>query len=1489
MLTGLARRPFLSALLAAACLAAGAGVPLAAGQEGADTSSARVTAAPQGPAPGQEIVSERTRSSQTFAAEHGAVRSRFYADDVNFKDEAGAWQRIDNTLTASDEAGYAFRNAANSWRVDLPARLEANPVRVEEGGEWVSFALDGASAAPDAAGSKAVYEDAFDDVDVEYAVTGSSVKETLVLANASARSSYSFSVDATDGLTPRSVDGSIAFEDESGRVPFSFAPPYMEDAAGKLSEAVRFELSRDGDRWDVELVADRDWIEAPGRRFPVRIDPTTMLHSDMTMNAPGTNAECHMVSGSPDTSFCANGGMYAGMYNSIKYRAIMRWDYIHDQIKRDSLVLDAKLKLFVNWMDGGNSADWAVHKLTSGFTTAATWNKRDGTNNWATAGGDFDSTPAATKTIANSTGWYTWRITDLVQEWADGTSTNRGLLLKQVGETTSNRLHISHSSGGDLMPRLEILYTPRGGSQPQYTFHSEELNDRSGLAVNVANGNLVLHSNDVSIPGIAGHDLNVVRSYNSVPGGWQGFGAWEMNTGADVELQELETGDIVFWGPNAQVAVFRKNTDGTYKQPTGLDAKLTKNVDGTYEIRFFRSEEKLKFTAARKLDKHVDRNGNELRFAYTTDGYLQKITDSQNRDTTFTVAGTGRKMVTSITDPAGRVHSYGYPNGFLETYTDPAGGVTTYAYESSGQTDRLKQITDPEGNITKFTYVTGCVEWQEPCRVTKIERMNAKVPAAYDVTTFEYNAGDGPCQNVTDPGDPKVTGHTIVTDARGNASTTDPNDGKTTYCYDREMRVVWTKDQEGHTSRQKYTANSNVTRYTNGKSAQRTATYDSSNRLEGTVKPKTGTNENGATTTIGYTSRGDSHFPSHMIDPQEKRSNYGYTAKSNVSTIRQGPETQGTDVPEVEVEYNDGGTGDVANNGTIRWTKDGNLNRTDYGYDTAGNLTSVTPPAGSGQGATTITYNTALSRIATVTDGKGQRREFTYDNLDRVTQVKFYDVTNALVRTNTYVYDKNGNQTSRTDASGTTTWTIDPKNRTTAEARPGLTTALYSYDPNDNLTSFTHAAKQVTYTYTGDNLVKTVQEPGVSGAITYTYDQNDNRTNLSYPSGIAEAATFDEADRPLTIVVKKGTHAPLVNLSYDWVTLNGGGQTTERDLIDTVTDVRDSATTAYTYDDVGRVTDANTTGGRTHRWRYSYDNASNRIQKIQGTGTYTSYAYDSGNELCWRHGSNVSSPSCGSPPSGAVTYQHDANGNMTSSSAGFSATYNALNQSATIDGTSFGYAGDGQTERTSKGTTSFGWSLLGLSSETTGTSTTHYVRDNTGSLVSQELPAGTRSYYHRDALGSVLSLSSSTGTEQNRYVYKDPYGEDLAPTGTTANPWKFAGEYADTGDRYKIGERYYVPTLGRWTQRDPLDRSLEARDANSYGYASADPVNLTDPTGCGYREYYECIQVCYGPRFSKLAEYCAWFGHMRTNCELAAAWAAWNWCAIACRGVIYYT
>ena len=179
-------------------------------------------------------------------------------------------------------------------------------------------------------------------------------------------------------------------------------------------------------------------------------------------------------------------------------------------------------------------------------------------------------------------------------------------------------------------------------------------------------------------------------------------------------------------------------------------------------------------------------------------------------------------------------------------------------------------------------------------------------------------------------------------------------------------------------------------------------------------------------------------------------------------------------------------------------------------------------------------------------------------------------------------------------------------------------------------------------------------------------------------------------------------------------------------------------------------------------------------------------------------------------------------------------TYNAKNQTASIGGVTMEYTGALQTERVKKGSTSFTYSQLGMSSETTGTTTAYYVRDEQGQLTSETI--GTASYYYLfDGQGNTAALTDDAGNVANTYTY-EPYGRTVTKTGTVANPFEYGGAYgayreSDTG-LLKIGACYHDPLRGRWTQMDLLAGNLMSPvTLNRYAYAGCNPTNFIDPTG----------------------------------------------------------
>jgi RHS repeat-associated protein len=99
-----------------------------------------------------------------------------------------------------------------------------------------------------------------------------------------------------------------------------------------------------------------------------------------------------------------------------------------------------------------------------------------------------------------------------------------------------------------------------------------------------------------------------------------------------------------------------------------------------------------------------------------------------------------------------------------------------------------------------------------------------------------------------------------------------------------------------------------------------------------------------------------------------------------------------------------------------------------------------------------------------------------------------------------------------------------------------------------------------------------------------------------------------------------------------------------------------------------------------------------------------------------------------------------------------------------------------------------------------------------------------------DHLGSPrLVMNTASGAVAQRMDY-DTWGQVLADTNPGFQPFGFAGGLydRDTG-LVKFGARDYDPSVGRWTNKDPL--RFRGGDTNLYVYVGNDPVNFIDPKG----------------------------------------------------------
>jgi YD repeat-containing protein len=695
------------------------------------------------------IVGDRTQTSSTYATPAGGFQTVIGTGSINYLDAQGSWQPINDTLVADPSAGYSLINTANRYQAEFPTTLASAPVKVSVGGAWLAFSLNGATGTLSSSGSSATYANALSGVNVEYQAQADSVKETLVLASDAAPPAYSFAVSASSGVSLTAQGNQIQVS-HGGTSIGELAAPTLSDAAG-VSGPISMSLASTGSGWTVTVTPDAGWLAAPGRLFPVTVDPTVNIGASGSSCyiGPSSASGCEsvVISGSGGTE-----GVTRGLVSFV----------LPASVPDDAVVTQAALSAY----DGDSSAmSVAVERLTQAWDpdqSVVSWTQATSGVNWTTAGGSFDSTtpayqasgyvsavPAATISTPATPTWYP---TQMVQDWLSyqaGSSVghpNLGFLLKQPNESNSNGAAFNGFG-------LTVTWKYRWGPTGSIKLHNQAINDKATLGVQVANDNAVLSNNDLSIAG-TGENLTVARYYNSE--GLTGGAAWSFSVGPDVSLVADGSGSLTAREPGGAHVAYAKTPSlqghcvygGTsyssyYITPPGADATLCALSSG-YVVTSNSSQSSLLFgttaNSGSSLSGQIDRNGDTITYNYNTSGYLSSMVDTQGRTFNVTEDATTHK-INQISGPVGatgaQLRTWGYSwasNGQLNYYTDPTGQVTHYNYDANGN---LSKVLSPG------TYISGTLTVSETDiaqtaggQVTTVSRQDPSCPSGSCTTSY---------------------------------------------------------------------------------------------------------------------------------------------------------------------------------------------------------------------------------------------------------------------------------------------------------------------------------------------------------------------------------------------------------------------------------------------------------------------------------------------------------------------------------------------------------------------------------------------------------------------------------------------------------------------------------------------------------------------------------------------------------------------------------
>ena len=702
--------------------------------------------------------------------------------------------------------------------------------------------------------------------------------------------------------------------------------------------------------------------------------------------------------------------------------------------------------------------------------------------------------------------------------------------------------------------------------------------------------------------------------------------------------------------------------------------------------------------------------------------------------------------------------------GLPTTSTDANGNTTLYSYDEAG---RLAVTTGPTvntetgGGAPVATRPVAMVGYDTFGETTETSDPNG------NVVTTGYDSGGRPVSTTLPSYTPPGSGTPITAVATRTynslgqlATATDPLLHKTTYAYDQLSNVATVTAPNNGVTHYTYDTESDQLSVTDANGALSQATYDYLGRRRTTTQVVRQPAPAAYTTTYAYDTPGG--LLSSATSPGSVVTGYGYDNAGETTSVT-----------------------------------DGASNTTRYGYDYAGRRIRTTLPDGSGA---TVTFNAAGRQVGAA-------------KLDT-------DGTTVLASVSAR-FDNNGNRTAVTDARGhTITFAYDATDRLTSEVQPVTSstsiTTSFGYDAAGNRTRFTDGRDNAfVTTYTPWNLPEAAIEPvtpaypaAADRTFTTVYDAAGQVATQTSPGGVSITNTYNDIGN---LIGQSGTGAEASTVDrvfgYDTggrlksASAPGGTDTftlDDRSLLLSATGP--SGASSFTYNGDGQMASRGDAAGTTG---YTYDTAG-RLKTITDPATTTvlGFGYNTLSQLAqvtygaggnvrtfgYNHLHQLTSDTFKTSTNTTIAwigYGNDLNGNINWKTVnGFAGgadntyTYDYADRLSTwtTGGTTTTYGYDNSGNRTQAGSQAFSYNARNqlqtgagstytytargtLASVTTGSTVVPTTNDAFGQTVTQ----GGQTYTY-DALGRVLT-DATEGAGTRTFTYTG-VGNTVAGDGT---------------------------------------------------------------------------------------------------------------------------
>jgi RHS repeat-associated protein len=478
------------------------------------------------------VPSATTAKSVLYKNTDGSYTRHVYPGPVNYKTSSGAWAPINENLVHGSKGRW--QEAANSVGASFAATgsQALGTLTADNGAQSVSFSLAGASSvAGVTSGSSVTYPGILPQTDVTENATATGISETLTLHSAAAGPSWVFPLQLT-GLTPVLDGDAVDLKDSAGNVVWVIPPAVARSGPVNLAKAnsqasslLTYQLVPYNGATALEMTLDKSWLDAPGRVFPVVIDPTISPNaagSTYVQQLSGTN----QTADNGGSEFLPSGTVTDsnGTFEDIDFLSMT--GEVGSKIP-DQHVTSASLNLFDVWAyQCTYSEEVYAYQVTSSWSPGSQLTYPGPSYGTKDAQWTGVATPAMCDNTSGEPGMGTWISLgfnssglSLLNGWTLGTVSNYGFAVapsltdEQMWKQfdSANDGAITSSQGGDCVgncePYLSMTYTADTPPQIDHQYPPSNYNSATLTPELIASG----HDPD-SWPNALKYDFTVYNS-----------------------------------------------------------------------------------------------------------------------------------------------------------------------------------------------------------------------------------------------------------------------------------------------------------------------------------------------------------------------------------------------------------------------------------------------------------------------------------------------------------------------------------------------------------------------------------------------------------------------------------------------------------------------------------------------------------------------------------------------------------------------------------------------------------------------------------------------------------------------------------------------------------------------------------------------------------------------------------------------------------------